>query len=753
MAAYDAFISYSHAKDKGVAATLQSAIQKLGKPWYRRRALRLFRDDSSLSATPHLWPSIEKALAASRFLILLASPQAAASPWVGKEVSWWLDRKGIDSLLIAVTEGELAWDEAAGDFIQGEAGAILPPVLAGRFGTEPKWVDIRAHRDGADPRNADFTNLAADFAATIHGLPKEDLLSQEVRQQRRALTLAWSAVGTLAILIVLAGWQWFEAEHAKQGALAAERLATEQKEIAQKQRDRAERNLNIAKRAADDVVLDIAHDLRDVTGMRVEAVRKILDVARTMMDRIANAEPDDPDLQRHRAVMLGEFAQTFQAAGDTARALSTVEEEVAIWRKVLAAEPDNARWQRALGISLILAGGMREAVGNRVGALAAFEESLAINRKHAAADPKNVDARRNITSNLTNIAEVNLDAGDRTAALSGYEESLAISRELAATYPDNATIQRDVVVVLNRIGEIQHVAGNRHAALVAFQESRTILRKLATADPTNAVLQRSLAFVASLMGDALDEPGGDTMLPLVFFEDSLVIRRKLAASDPGNAEMRGDVAFALSRVGNVELRAGHRDKATGAFEEGAAILRKLADADPDNALLKFNLHISLALIGDLRRGDGDRDRAMDAYFESLSVIRALVGIDPGNVGYQHDLSAALDNIGAMELEIGYRRGAAESYEESVAITRKLATDDPGNVKWQVELAISLYHLGTASAAPAARPAFTEALTVMDALAREGKLPPVREPLPQLVRDALAKLPPEADAAALKPASR
>ena len=66
MALYDAFISYSHAKDKAVASALQSAIQRLGKPWYRRRALRLFRDDTSLSATPGLWPSIEQAAARGR---------------------------------------------------------------------------------------------------------------------------------------------------------------------------------------------------------------------------------------------------------------------------------------------------------------------------------------------------------------------------------------------------------------------------------------------------------------------------------------------------------------------------------------------------------------------------------------------------------------------------------------------------------------------------------------------------------------
>ena len=206
MAVYDAFVSYSHAKDKPIAAALQSVIQTLGKPWYRRRALRVFRDDTSLSATPQLWPSIEQALANSRFLVLLASPEAAASHWVNKEVSYWLDHKSADTLLIAVTDGELSWDNAVGDFTARES-TPLAPVLSGRFVSEPKWIDLRTYRGSANPRDSKFIEAGADFAAAIHGMPKEDLLSQEVRQQRRALGLAWSAAGSLLILAGLAGWQ------------------------------------------------------------------------------------------------------------------------------------------------------------------------------------------------------------------------------------------------------------------------------------------------------------------------------------------------------------------------------------------------------------------------------------------------------------------------------------------------------------------------------------------------------------------
>ncbi len=107
MARYDAFISYSHAEDYAVAEALQSVTQILGKPWYRRRLLRVFRDDASLPATAKLWPDIAKALDESRYFILLASPEAAHSPWVARELAHWLDHKDADTLLIGLTAGNI----------------------------------------------------------------------------------------------------------------------------------------------------------------------------------------------------------------------------------------------------------------------------------------------------------------------------------------------------------------------------------------------------------------------------------------------------------------------------------------------------------------------------------------------------------------------------------------------------------------------------------------------------------------------
>lgn len=134
---YAAFISYSHALDSWLASSLQRGLQTFAKPWHRVRALRVFRDQSSLSANPALWSAIERALATSDFFILMASPEAACSPWVAREVTWWRDHIDPRRCLIVLTSGELVWDGGAGDFDWVRTTAV-PAALRGAFPQEPR---------------------------------------------------------------------------------------------------------------------------------------------------------------------------------------------------------------------------------------------------------------------------------------------------------------------------------------------------------------------------------------------------------------------------------------------------------------------------------------------------------------------------------------------------------------------------------------------------------------------------------------
>jgi tetratricopeptide (TPR) repeat protein len=736
MAAYDAFISYSHAKDKPVAAALQSAMQRLGKPWYRRRALRLFRDDTSLSATPGLWDSIERALTDSRYLVLLASPEAAASPWVTKEVTWWLAHKSADTLLIAVTDGTLAWDETRGDYTTG-VDTPLPRTLAGRFAAEPKWVDLRAYRLHAEHRadlgDAKLTELAADLAAAIHGMPKEDLLSQEVRQQRKALSLALSATASLLVLAGVAGWQWTS-------AVTAARAATEQGQIAAQQRDRAEENFAMAKQAADDVVFQLAQDLRDVEGMPVQSVRKILDAARRLMDQVGRSAPDDPQLLRSRAAMLGELTETYMRIGDLTRAQAAAEEALTIVRRLVAAAPTDAQGQLDLFTILTRLGDAQLAAGNRTAALTSFEEAVFVMRKRAAADPGNALWQRNVSVTLDRIGDARFQSGNRAGALAAYEESLAIRRRYLAADPDSAEWQSSISMSLDKIGDLRLATmGDPAGALAAFEESLVIRRKLAAALPDNTDVQRCLSVTLDKVGQA-KFAAGDNAGALTAYEEGLTIVRKLAASDPGKGSWQRDLSVSLERIGNLRLAMDDEAGALKVFDEALAIMRKLVAADPGNAGWQRDLSLSLNNVANIKLEADDPKDALVLFEESLTIRRKLAAADPDNLQWQRDVSTSLNRIGDAKSDLDDHNGARAAYEEALVIRRKLTALDDGNTAWQADLAVTLYNVGTVAEPPEAQAALTEAIAIVDTLGRTGKLTAAQRGWRARFLEQLGKLP-------------
>jgi hypothetical protein len=51
------------------SAIVQHGLQHLAKPWNRRRVMEVFRDETSLTVSRGLWPSIRAALDASRWFV------------------------------------------------------------------------------------------------------------------------------------------------------------------------------------------------------------------------------------------------------------------------------------------------------------------------------------------------------------------------------------------------------------------------------------------------------------------------------------------------------------------------------------------------------------------------------------------------------------------------------------------------------------------------------------------------------------
>jgi WD40 repeat protein len=259
---YDAFISYSHEADERLASALELALQRLARPWYQRRGMSIFRDAGNLNLSAYLWGSIQRALNDSGFLIFIASPAAARSPWVSREVEHWRSQRDLTQLIVVLSDGSLTWDADSGDFDAVRSTAI-PMCLHGALPGEPFYLDMRWIGPDTDLSlaNERFKQQIVQIAAALKGVAVEDIAGEEVEQHRRMIRIRNAAIAGLAGLslaaVVFAVFAWIqrgaalrageEAQRSAEQAQASALVAEQRRGEAQIAREQADASAAVAK--------------------------------------------------------------------------------------------------------------------------------------------------------------------------------------------------------------------------------------------------------------------------------------------------------------------------------------------------------------------------------------------------------------------------------------------------------------------------------------------------------------------------
>ena len=226
---FKAFISYSHRASSRFAPSFHRSLERFARPWHKARQFRIFRDTTNLSVSPHAWPEIEAALKNSEFFVLLASPAAAESKWVKRETSFWLSNKPAENLLIALVDGEIRWDDEAGDF-DWEQTTALPPSLARQFSAEPLYMDFRSfEKNPGAIQNDLYMDRIASVSARLRGVSKDEIYGEHLSQQRRTTRIATAAIALISVLLILAVIGFFvardQAERSYQASIQTTKLA------------------------------------------------------------------------------------------------------------------------------------------------------------------------------------------------------------------------------------------------------------------------------------------------------------------------------------------------------------------------------------------------------------------------------------------------------------------------------------------------------------------------------------------------
>lgn len=222
---YAAFLSYARA-DARAATTLQRLIRRVGQRWYRRSTLRIFRDQTNEKAAEPLQEWLTGSLGKSGHLVLLASPSAAASRWVDREVAFWRHSgRAPSTFTIVKLGGEIVWDENVKDFDWQQTTA-LPTSMRGWMLNEPKWLDATAPQN-TRTRAADLLlEPARTIAAQLRGVEKDQLAGEDERETRRALRTLRIGTALISVFLVASIVAAIIAVQQFQAADDGQRLAT-----------------------------------------------------------------------------------------------------------------------------------------------------------------------------------------------------------------------------------------------------------------------------------------------------------------------------------------------------------------------------------------------------------------------------------------------------------------------------------------------------------------------------------------------
>lgn len=640
---YMAFLSYSH-DDAETADWLHEALEEFHVPARLVGKLTdqgpipkslgpIFRDRHELAASPDLGGEIEEAIAGSRFLIVLCSPDAAKSRWIDEEVATFKRLHREDRILPAIIAGEPFASEMPGR----EEEECFPPSLRVRFDSRGRPTTQRAEPAAADLRDeGDGKRMGLlKIAAGMMGVGLDELAQREAARRHRRLYLitAASVVG----MLFTSGLAY---------------TAIDARDEARDQRRQAEGLIEFMLGDLREKLQPVGRlDVLDAVGARALEYYENQDKqsltddalaqrskALTLMGEIAASRGNlDGALRRYREALAStaealrrapndpqrmfEHAQSVYFVGETARLRGDLGEAGNRFREyrkladgMIASDPENPTWQLEGAYASTNLGRVEFAQARYAESAATFQRLVSAIDPLFAAQPNNAEYLNLLLEALGDFAGSLEAAGKLDDAIRQRERQLSLlSPYLVQVRPD-AELRQKAMIVNMALSWMRFLKGETRSALDHGETAADIGRRLVELEPTNAdwlgrsastqLNQAQLLLLANRTAEAeaVATQGCDKSAALIARDPSVIAWRD------------------LSRFCQ-RLRAGLA-LAEGSGAESLAIARQLLDAvRADKIVLakdRFALSQAHKLVGDILWRTGDRVGARAAWQAGLA---------------------------------------------------------------------------------------------------------------------------------------
>lgn len=513
---YGAFISYSH-RDAAFARRLHWRLETYRLPSrlastgrsvrpFPRRIGPIFRDRVELVASADLTEAVRAAIAQSSHLIVICSPNSAASEWVGREVRLFRELHGAGAILTALCGG------SAEDAFHSELRSAGPGGLA----LSPLAADFRP---GGDGRLA-FLKVVAALAE----VPLDELTQRDSQRRLRRVTAISAA--SLAGMV---------------GASVLALVAIQARADADAERARGEKVIEF-------MLTDLRGRLKSVGRLDV------LDaVNRGALKYYASqnlAHLPEKGL-RQRAALLQAIGQDAEKRSDLSNAQAQFDEAKRTTAPLLQRHPNDLDNIYAHAQSEYWSGFIRWRRGDSAGALAGFEGYSSLARRLARLGPTNADWLMEAGYADSNLGVYFLrQSADAARAEPLFQSALMEFKAALVRRPDDRGIRGQIADGYAWLANAARVRGDYSRAEELRHTERTILQELLAVDRRDFELAFALSNNTLAIG-RIRLARGDARGAVNLFRQVASMARRLARADPANM----DVAKAV-RIGELfEVRA------------------------------------------------------------------------------------------------------------------------------------------------------------------------------------------------------
>ena len=495
---YVAFISYSH-KDAAIGRWLHRKLEGYRLPKrlvgtrgehgeVPARLTPIFRDRDELPAAGDLSERVRAALAVSRNLIVLCSPNSAASPWVAKEIATFRELHPGRPVFTAI--------------VDGEPGQCFSPALL-EGGTEPLAADLRKEGDG---RRLGFLKLVAGLA----GVGLDALVQRDAARRVRRVTYVTAAAVTAMLAMAL---------------LTA---------FALNARAEAERQRGEAEGLVEFMLTDLRNKLRAVG--RIEIMQSVNARALQHYGQQAEFSSLSGEALSRRARILHAIGEDELTSGDDAEALNVFQEAFAVTSQQLARDRKNLDRQLDHARSEYWIGRVHELRERWPLAQRQYQLFARAADRLIAARPDHSIYMGEVGWSRINLGNIQLyGVRNYEAAERYYAQAESWFTRAAKARPADPNAARVLANAYAWLADSYFMRRLYRQSLEARRRQHGLVQRLHIADPTNLDGGFRLAAAQRGLAHSLVKVGDNSAARTAFFE-AYEWSRRLTARDPRNAE-------------------------------------------------------------------------------------------------------------------------------------------------------------------------------------------------------------------------